>query len=181
MFKNCRTWGMALVATGVNAVAPALRALRIPAKEIHVLRPGFWHRYELSELNPREWEALCDGCGLCCLLKFWTEDDEIAYTNVHCRLLDCSTCRCRHYPARKKIVPDCIKLTPGSVREHAPNMPSSCAYRLRLEGKPLHDWHHLVSGSRETVDKAGVSIKNRGICETTIAPDRLAEHTIETP
>ena len=174
-------WGLALVATGYNPIASALRTLRIPAPEFHVQRPEFWHRYRLTELNPREWEALCDGCGLCCLLKYWTEQDEVAYTNVHCRLLDCSTCRCRHYSARKKIVPDCVKLTPSSISENADYMPSTCAYRLRHEGKRLPDWHHLVSGDREAVDREGISIKNKGICETKIHIEHLADYTIETP
>ncbi|MEC9444277.1 MAG: YcgN family cysteine cluster protein, partial [Pseudomonadota bacterium] len=27
------------------------------------LRPQFWSRFALNELNHSEWEALCDGCG----------------------------------------------------------------------------------------------------------------------
>ncbi len=37
------------------------------------LRAQFW-TLPLGELNAREWEALCDGCGRCCLVKLEDED-----------------------------------------------------------------------------------------------------------
>ena len=69
--------------------------------------------YALTELRSAEWEALCDGCGLCCLVKLEDEESqEVAYTKVACKLLDCQTASCRDYPNRKQHVPDCIQLTP---------------------------------------------------------------------
>ena len=69
------------------------------------LRPEFWKHYALTELRSAEWEALCDGCGLCCLVKLEDEESqEVAYTKVACKLLDCQTASCRDYPNRKQHV-----------------------------------------------------------------------------
>ncbi|MEM6900879.1 MAG: YcgN family cysteine cluster protein, partial [Pseudomonadota bacterium] len=73
----------------------------------------FWETKLLEEMSPREWELICDGCAKCCLLKLEDEDTgEIAYTRLHCRLLDGETCRCSNYAQRKRHVPDCVTLTP---------------------------------------------------------------------
>ena len=37
------------------------------------LRKFFWEKYTLDQLNPAEWEALCDGCAKCCLMKITNE------------------------------------------------------------------------------------------------------------
>ena len=144
------------------------------------LRYRFWERYSLDELNNSEWEALCDGCGLCCLLKFEESgSDDVKWTNVACRLLDLEQCRCRHYEARTKIVTDCIVLTPDSIDEVIDWMPDTCAYRLRRDGHPLHEWHYLVSGSTETVHETGISVKGRAVAETEINMDDLEHHVVD--
>ena len=75
------------------------------------LRDQFWE-LPLDALGRAEWEALCDGCGRCCLHKLEDEDTgEIAHTNVACKLLDPETARCRDYRHRKAHVPDCLRLT----------------------------------------------------------------------
>ena len=51
----------------------------------------FWER-PLETLDRAQWEALCDGCGKCCLHKLEDEDTGAIYTtNVACKLLDLST------------------------------------------------------------------------------------------
>lgn len=120
----------------------------------------FWHK-PLEELTRKEWEALCDGCGRCCLIKLQDEDtDEIYFTDIGCSLLKADTCRCRDYRRRASRVPDCVTLTIEGARE-IPWLPPTCAYRLRAEGKPLMWWHPLVSGDPETVHLAGVSVRGR--------------------
>jgi len=124
----------------------------------------FWER-PLDSLNRADWEALCDGCGKCCLHKI--EDDftgELYATNVACRLLDRHSCRCSNYRERKALVPDCIRLSKANVRNLS-WLPGSCAYRLRSEGKPLPDWHYLVCGDREAVHRAGKSVRGWTISE----------------
>ncbi|MDJ0922737.1 MAG: YcgN family cysteine cluster protein [Henriciella sp.] len=131
------------------------------------VRP-FWETKSLEEMNQQEWESLCDGCAKCCLLKLEDEDTgDIAYTRLHCRLLDEATCRCSNYPERKRHVPDCVILTPQSVSE-LKWMPKTCAYRLLHEGKPLPDWHHLISQSRATVHAEGHSIQGMTVSEDTV-------------
>lgn len=140
------------------------------------LRDRFWE-LPLAKLNQQEWEALCDGCGRCCLHKVEYEDTgEIEETNVACTLLDCQTARCRDYPNRKAFVPDCLKLTLKLV-DRVPWLPATCAYRLRAEGRPLPGWHYLISGNRETVIRAGVSVAGRVVSEDEAGP--LEHHVVE--
>ena len=130
-----------------------------------MMRDRFWERFGLSELNSAEWEALCDGCGKCCLHKLEDEETGRIYrTNVACRLLDRHSAQCSDYPRRKKFVPDCIQLTPTLV-PRLDWLPATCGYRRVSEGLPLPDWHHLISGSRDTVHQAGASIRGWTVSE----------------
>ena len=94
---------------------------------------AFWEK-PLAELDRGEWEALCDGCGKCCLHKL--EDDEtgeVHATNVACRLLDRHSGRCTNYRGRRAFVPDCIRLTAAQRRQARPGCPrpapTGCAPR----------------------------------------------------
>ncbi len=131
-------------------------------------------------MSPVEWESLCDGCGRCCLVKLEDEDTgEILKTDIACKLFDAGTCRCADYPARQRKVDDCIKLTPEAARTLR-WLPGTCAYRLLAEGKPLADWHPLVSGSAETVHTAGISVRGRtGGSERTVRLRDYVDHIVD--
>lgn len=138
----------------------------------------WWNQLALDELNPEQWEALCDGCAKCCLHKLEDEDSgEVFYTRIRCQYLVEETCQCSDYPRRSVMVPHCIRLEQGSVAE-LDWLPSTCAYRLRAHGEPLPEWHYLVSGSRETVHEAGVSIRGRAISDEYVHPDGYDEHIV---
>lgn len=131
----------------------------------------FWETKTLAELNRDEWESLCDGCGRCCLRKLEDVDTgEVAYTDIACRLLDCESCRCRNYPERLDLVEDCVALTPDDTSQ-LEWMPSTCAYRLLDAGKPLPDWHPLISGSPTSVHEAGISVRGRVVSEEFVHED----------
>jgi len=128
----------------------------------------FWEVKSLGEMSATEWESLCDGCGLCCLVRFEDEDTgEIIPTRVHCKLFDSDACRCHDYENRKRHVPDCIKLTPGNIDDLG-WMPFSCAYRRLHEGKTLPRWHPLITGDPDSVHRAGVSVRGQTISETAL-------------
>lgn len=134
----------------------------------------FWEYKRLEEMTVAEWESLCDGCGLCCLVRFEDEETgEIIPTRVHCRLFDAELCRCTDYANRKKVVPDCIKLTPGNI-EALEWMPPSCAYRRLHEGKDLPRWHPLITGDPESVHRAGVSVRGQTVSERSLADEEDA-------
>lgn len=138
----------------------------------------FWESKTLDQMNCEEWESLCDGCALCCLHKLEDEEtQEVFYTQVACQYLDLDTCRCRDYRHRKSLVPSCL-----SIKEDCADnfqwLPHTCAYRLLAEGKPLLDWHPLVSGSPNTVHVSGASVKDKVLSEIHIHPDDMEAYII---
>ena len=144
------------------------------------LAPKFWEKKSLTEMSDREWEALCDGCGKCCLNKLEDEDTgEVALTCVACRLLDDETCRCAHYENRHQFVPDCIVLRPDNLDSHAYWMPGTCAYRLLWQGKSLPDWHPLITGTAQSVHDAGISVQGRTLSEFDTPFEEWEDHIIE--
>lgn len=137
----------------------------------------FWKTTALGDMSRQEWESLCDNCGKCCLLKLEDEDTgDIHTTNVVCRLMDMTSCQCTRYAERKRLVPDCVILDTENVHQ-LPWMPKTCAYRLLAEGKPLFDWHPLVSGDLGSVRDAGMSIQDRVISEREA--DDLEHHLVD--
>lgn len=144
------------------------------------MRERFWERVPLAAMSHAEWEALCDGCGLCCLLKL--EDEEtgrVHYTNVTCRLFDPETRRCGNYALRRQLVPGCVHLTPDNLAQTAEWMPASCAYRRLHEDRGLADWHPLISGNRDSVADAGVAVAPPLIPEYEVAEEDLEDHVLE--
>jgi len=137
----------------------------------------FWERKTLAEMTRSEWESLCDGCGRCCLHKLEDADTgEIHYTNVACRLLDLTTCRCRDYARRFALVDDCEALSPDNIASLG-WLPATCAYRRLAEGHSLPSWHPLVSGDPDSVHRAGISVAALAVSEVEV--EDLCEHLIE--
>lgn len=123
----------------------------------------YWKRKSLYEMDHNEWEALCDGCSICCLEKI--EDSvtgKISLTGVACEYLNTATCRCLIYEAREFANPECIELSPDKVHE-LDWLPETCAYRCIAEGRELAWWHPLVSGDPNSVHEAGISIREKAI------------------
>ncbi|MGP4714035.1 MULTISPECIES: YcgN family cysteine cluster protein [unclassified Psychrobacter] len=149
-----------------------------------ILRPQFWSTYTLDELNHSEWEALCDGCGSCCLIKFMDngdDEEEVEYTDVACKLMDCATGYCQHYATRQHYVPDCIQLTPDKV----PTMmwlPEHCAYKRLYKGQALPEWHLLLTrdavATQQQMRAANVGVAGRCVSETGILDEEMEDRVV---
>jgi uncharacterized protein len=139
----------------------------------------FWRRKTLEELNVREWESVCDGCGKCCTFTLEDEDTgELHRTSVACQLFDNGTCGCRDYGDRFKTVPECLKVTPQNIGE-LDFFPPTCAYVLLYEGKDLPEWHHLVCGDRQEIHRRGMSVQGRTISELSLGDAAMEDFVIE--
>lgn len=141
------------------------------------MRERFWEA-PLASLSNDEWEALCDGCGRCCLHKLQDEDDDaVFFTDIACHLFDPEQCRCGDYPNRLQQVPDCL-----SIREQEDEiydwLPPTCAYRLRYQNRPLPEWHPLISGCADSVHEAGISVRHRTVSEADVDEEDYEEHII---
>jgi uncharacterized cysteine cluster protein YcgN (CxxCxxCC family) len=138
----------------------------------------FWEVKTLQQMTSDEWESLCDGCGLCCLVKIEDEDTgEVFNTSVSCNLLDIETCRCADYADRLNKVPMCLQLTldnlPGITW-----LPETCAYKCLSEGRGLPQWHPLLTGDNSSVHDAGFSAKWFAQSEEYIHPEQLSDFVI---
>ena len=139
---------------------------------------NFWEIKTLEAMSDEEWESLCDGCGLCCLVKIEDEDtEEVFNTTVSCRLLNIETCRCRDYDNRLEKAPMCTQLT----LENLPQMhwlPESCAYKRLYQGSALPEWHYLISKDKIAVHESGISAKWFAQSEEYIHPEQLVDFVI---
>ena len=126
------------------------------------LEPEFWKHKKLEDMNEQEWEALCDGCGKCCLNKLEIKG-KIQFTCAHCRFLDTQSCLCKIYEHRFSVVPDCRSVDLAAVREKPRWLPKTCAYWLLDNNMPLPEWHPLISGKAKSVQDAGMSLSSRDI------------------
>lgn len=146
----------------------------------------FWEQKRLSQMTHDEWESLCDGCGRCCLHKLEDADNgDVFYTKAACDLFDITQCRCQDYAHRTDRVAGCVELSVKQA-QYFNWLPPTCAYRLLAEGEGLPWWHPLISGTTETVIKAGVSIRDIAqplseIDELQDAVVLLSEPTITEP
>lgn len=139
----------------------------------------FWESKSLDAMSDEEWESLCDGCGRCCLQKLEDEDSgEIQFTRVACRLLDQNSCRCSDYENRMEKVADCLSIRPLSD-EKLGWLPDSCAYKKLSMGQPLEPWHPLLSGSSESVKRAGISMAGCVVSEEHVTIEEYFDHLIE--
>jgi len=135
------------------------------------LKAKFWKHKKLAEMNKDEWEALCDGCGKCCLNKLEIKG-KIKFTNVRCRFLDCRSCLCKIYEHRFEAVPDCRDIDLAAVREKPRWLPKTCAYWLLDNGYDLPKWHPLLTKRAASVCEAGMSLSGR----LTISETKVREY-----
>jgi uncharacterized cysteine cluster protein YcgN (CxxCxxCC family) len=139
----------------------------------------FWEVTPLAAMRLDQWEALCDGCGLCCLHKVeFEETGEVHYTDVACAHLDLHQCRCTGYRRRTELAADCVVLMPDTVTA-IPWLPVTCAYRRLAEGRGLPPWHPLITGDPESVHTAGISVRGRVVAEDGVVEEELVDHIVD--
>lgn len=159
-----------------------------------MLDDQFWQTKSLSEMNEQEWEAICDGCGKCCLHTFIDSEqedfestdvlrdgEEIIYTSIVCRYLDTKKCFCTEYENRTSLVPSCVKLTKDNI-DSIFFMPPSCSYRRLHEGRGLASWHPLLNkGSKAVMHRMGISVKGRVLKDNQIDMDLFEDYIADWP
>lgn len=140
---------------------------------------NFWETKSLREMTEAEWESLCDGCALCCMVKLEDADTgEVHHTAMVCDYLELGTCQCSDYSRRHVNVADCVVLTPAKAQEFT-WLPKSCAYRTLAEGRPLASWHPLISGDPQSVVEAGVSVANRVVHQGQVHPEEQESMVVQ--
>ncbi|GEM_PF-2709610 len=145
-------------------MSPYENLLGLSHEEKLVLAEG-----DLGRIPDDLWERLCDGCARCCLYKLFDTAGGVIYqTMLACPHLELESCRCTVYAERHQKAANCIVLSPANLSELT-WLPETCAYKRVQRGIELPSWHHLVSGSRDTVHRGGHSVKNFAVSARAIA------------
>ncbi|MFU2511776.1 YcgN family cysteine cluster protein [Pseudoalteromonas sp. ASV78] len=155
----------------------------------------FWQTKTLEQMTQTEWEAICDGCGKCCLNTFIDSEDEdefnatdqlregeqLIFTNIACQYLDSNSCGCTEYANRQTLVPTCVKLTKETLKDIF-FMPQSCSYRRLHEGRGLASWHPLNNnGSKEPMHALGISTQGKTVKDCDVALDDFDLYEAQWP
>ena len=155
----------------------------------------FWLSKSLNEMNQQEWEAICDGCGKCCLNTFIDSEDEddftatdqlregeqLIFTNIVCQYLDNATCGCSEYEKRQTLVPSCVKLTKENLKDIF-FMPQSCSYRRLHEGRGLATWHPLLNnGDKTKMHELNISVKDKTVKDCDVKLEDFDLYIAEWP
>jgi len=128
----------------------------------------FWETKKLDEMNEKEWESLCDGCGRCCLHKILPEGEkDPLLTVISCSLLDLDSCQCSDYKNRFSHVPECLKVSIDAPEVFS-YLPETCAYKLLYNGEKLLPWHPLLTGDRNSVHESFISVKHMACSEDDV-------------
>ncbi|WP_440904308.1 YcgN family cysteine cluster protein [Catenovulum sp. SX2] len=158
-------------------------------------KPAFWETKTLEEMTRAEWEQICDGCGKCCLHKFIADDtaesltttdymedgEQLEYTNVVCQYLNDKTCSCTVYSERRRLVPDCVELTPENLSDIF-YMPPSCSYRRLKEGRGLASWHPLLNkGKKSKMHQAGITVRGKVFKDNEVDIDFFEDYIVKWP
>ncbi|MCF7499745.1 YcgN family cysteine cluster protein [Pseudoalteromonas sp. L1] len=160
-----------------------------------MLEEQFWLKRSLEQMSQPEWEAICDGCGKCCLNTFIDSEDEdeftatdqlregeeLIFTNIVCQYLDNDTCGCSEYANRQILVPSCVKLTKENLKDIF-FMPQSCSYRRLYEGRGLASWHPLLNGgSKDMMHQLGISVRDKTVKDCDVDLDDFDLYVAEWP
>ena len=144
------------------------------------MRKNFWKDIPITELTNEEWEAICDGCGKCCLIKLQEHAKSApCFTNVACEFLNTESCKCKVYRSRKQKKNDCIILTPQNIRKIKDWLPNTCAYRLVSEKKDLPEWHHLNTKNYNSVHLTNNSVQKLAISELLVDDEDLENFVMD--
>lgn len=141
------------------------------------MRPFFWENYSLGELNTKEWEALCDGCAQCCLIRE-VDNNQVTVFNLTCELLDANIGRCHNYEKRLELMPHCHQLKPSNVPDYN-WLPDTCAYRLLHNKKPIPKWHPLITGSRSQMRKKNITVCKSAVPANQVPKRKHWQHIIQ--
>lgn len=166
---------------------------------------AFWETTTLEQMNTSQWEAICDGCGRCCLHKFvdssedeapdehspepessvnkanTTENEEVVFTNIACYQLNEKTCACKSYDKRKELVPECVTLNKENL-SHINFMPPTCSYRRMHEGRGLASWHPLLNKGKKTkMHELGITVRNKVVSEDKVNLEDFEDYIVTWP